>query len=239
LVFITLDNLRDNDNTIDVCKLAKKIKPRLAITDWYIKQIISDQLFTIDPIYVSYKIYRLTGSKNKSNKSLFSAAICALSYDWQQNAINQTGILHQDTDCLISSMIVAYICNCFLNNKNPKLIKIKKLLNQSKQFDQIWPIVNLQNIELHSIDFTKPHVYKSLACGLYVLKCIKNKTFDWIYTFRYLIDLEGDISVNCIIAGQIAGSYYGLSGIPIEYIRNLDMCKITTRIASYLDTFGL
>lgn len=178
-------------------------------------KIISDPEFLTDPINTSLKVYKELGSNRAPNGALMRAGISAFATDWDKTAILQAKTTHADARCVISSLVLTYICRMFIVGKTPSKKVIKSLLTD-------YPFWGLSLPELKLDAEDRGYTYKTLACGLYVLDLIlKKEKIDFIDIMQQITFEGGDTDTNCAVAGQILGSYLGYNKLPVDWLNKL------------------
>lgn len=164
----------------------------------------------------------ITGPTNpdaSGNGGIMRLAPIALRYndreDVKKYAVAQSIPTHSSDDCIDCAENLGKLLHCFVQGTN--------------EFTQQGAIDQYLNVDYDKVG-SRGYCIESLDFALY---CFANTR-----SFRDCVLMAanggGDADTNAAIAGQIAGAYYGLSNIPVEWVNKLAKIELLMNIGEEL-----
>ncbi|WP_353778495.1 ADP-ribosylglycohydrolase family protein [Winogradskyella sp. 3972H.M.0a.05] len=133
-------------------------------------------------------------------------------------------ITHNNDEAYIGAMCIVIAIREILNGnwtgKSNLIDLIIKQIPDTRVRDRLIEIKDIENLEEIGEKGNDGYVVNSVPLAIAAANKVQEIGIEQMFT--QLIDIGGDTDTNCSIAGQIAGTLIGKTGIPLDLINKLE-----------------
>ena len=231
----------------DACEAAKAIKTTIRQnaddTSALFRTIISTPGWEENPILISRETRNRLGVSEASNEAIHRGIVSGLlskRNDLDRNTRRMVLLTNDDSRCISSTMVIAYMTYCLLHTGEPASFDELTAICYAVDARTISFLEATRDKDISSIDLddadTMQYTRKTMAAGLWpVWHC--DNPHDYIYK---IVDEGGDSDTNAALAGAFAGLRFGYDALPElkEKLLNRDILNgLTYRLTEYIEKF--
>lgn len=207
--------------------------------DTYTKSVIMHQKALLNPVDTAFIIKDENEKKNNQtdhNTALIRCILAGIFDNWDQLSYQTSMTTHADHRCISAGIIYTVVSHCMFIGHNTNvmrsvietaecILQLQKIEKQShiNEYIRYTSESYINNLELISLGTGESTAYKTMCSSMYSLnKLCKNKSKESFYQrLDELINADGDVAVNCALAGALMGCELGYNALDIDETKEL------------------
>lgn len=227
LFILTIQNLLENNLSVDAIDLRNKIK------EWYSTGLKINDTITKPARGIGNTIRRSVVEErgqyfSQSNGAVMRIGGLACFDDIVGNTFASCNVTHRDKNCVTSCLFIVTLLHNILFYFTPR---VEELINSSlKSVQNFFDTTELekhlytQDLDSLKLNQSRGYTYKPVWCAVYALRNCKKDGF--YRTLLNIIRKGGDADTNACVVGAVIGSYLGSDKIEEFLVQGLKYKKI-------------